>query len=274
MNIAHRGILAGTLALAACAWGPLPASAAQALQGANVYGRTGLLFTDTAQVAGDGKGLAGAHLLMFSDDDFDGFSALFGAGYGIQQVELYGSGELASRDPDQGDSASGLGSINVGGRWQLPVTGRDLPDFAVGLDISHGPLDDDLGPDGTDITLKGMATHVIAPQGLLINGGLGILFVDEREVQVVTPVGTFTAESDSDTVIQLNAGAAYPFTPSLTGIVELAINQFGEDAGALSLGVRGKTRGGIGFQGLLSFGLDEAPDLALGAGLFVGFGGL
>jgi hypothetical protein len=91
---------------------------------------------------------------------------------------------------------------------------------------------------------------------------VGLLFVGGR------------GDQDGDTVLQLEAGAGYPFTPKLSGIAELAINRFGDDDGRFSFGLRGKATPTIRWQALLGFGVGkDAVDTTVGGGVRWAFGG-
>jgi len=253
---------------------------ADALAGTNVYGRSGLLFTDTADVSPTGQGAVSGHLLFGTDDDFDQISLPVGVNYGIaDNIEVSANIPFVSVDLDVpagsgiDDSRSGLGSFTFGGKLRVPGNGRDMPDFGVGLDLAYGPLSDDLGGDGLDFNIKGMVTHRFAG-GLLVNGGLGIIRIGEHEIEFTHPVTgqKMTVDSDSDTDLQVNAGLGYGLTPGLTGIAEFAINQFGDDAGVFAVGLRGGSN--VRFQGLVGLGIgSDAADVTVGGGVSMGFGG-
>lgn len=260
--------LAMTLAFAsqtvhAKARGSSISSSKSALTGTNTGARTGLFFSDTAQTPGDGKAFFTGHLLYGMDDNFDLLQIPFGANYGIgPDFELSGTLEFVHLSLDlpanaaADDSRSGLGNITVGGKYVIRHPGEIPPDIGFGVDVSHGPLSDDLGDDATDVTFKGMITHTVAG-GLLVNGGLGFLVLGDRGGQ------------DNDVVVQVNGGVGYPLTPALTGIAELGVNQFGDDDGIFAFGVRGGLR--QRFQILLGFGIgDASPDITLGAGVRFG----
>jgi hypothetical protein len=249
-------LLWGTAAVAA----PRPESSGF-ITGSNVFGQTGLLFTETAQTVGDGNASGTAHLTFGSGDDVDVLSVPVGFNVGLSpDFELAGHAEFQSVDAPWGD-ASGAGYLALNGKYVFPHRNADLPHFAASVEVAHGPLSDDLGDDGTDVTLKGLVSHW-APHQLLLNGGLGILVQGSR------------AGADNDTVLQLEGGLGYPLTPSLTGIAELALNRFGEDTGLVSFGLRGGRQAGLGWQALLGLGIGSAsPDLTVGGGLRWGFGG-
>lgn len=240
------------------------------LTGTNVFGRTGLLFSDTAQVPDKGRGAFVASLLYGSGDDVDYINLPFGGNYGVaDNFELSASVDYLAVELDLpplpasaavDDEASGLNRITVGGKYRIPASSNDMPDFAVGLDISNGPMEDDLGDSGTDINLKGMATFKVRSD-LLVNGGLGILLEDDRN------------GVDGDNALQLNGGAAYKLRPDLAGIVELSINGRGEDDGVLAGGVRGRLGSGSArFHALLGLGIgSDAADFILGTGVQLPF---
>src|SRR5687767_1896517 len=115
-------------ALASGAGAATSKSAAGPRKGPNVSGRTGLIFTDTAQTVGAGRGQASAHVLLATDDDFDKFSLPVGFSFGpADDIELGANLDFVSLDPDRGDNESGLGTFTGSGRWKLPVQGADVP---------------------------------------------------------------------------------------------------------------------------------------------------
>lgn len=236
--------------------------------GTNIFGRSGLFFTDTAETSAWGRGSFTGHFLYDTDDDYNQIRLPFGFNYGLMEnVEISANLPFISRDLDApagvDDSQSGLGSLAVGGKLRVPGH-NSMPDIGLGLDLGYGPLSDDIGEDGLDFNVKGMVTQTFS-NGILVNGGLGVIHIGSRDIDG-------GGETDSETEVQLNGGVGVPLMPNLTGIAELAINQFGEDNGVFSLGVRGGR--GVKGQVLLGIGVgDNAPDLSLGAGVNVGFGG-
>jgi hypothetical protein len=184
-----------------------------------------------------------------------------GVNYGLSHNwELGAHAEFLSVDTPAGDE-SGAGYVSASGKYVFPHRAAEGPHFAALAELAHGPFDDDLGDDGTDVTVKGLVTHWM-PNQLMLNGGLGLLFVGER------------GPADDDTVIQVEAGVGYPLTARLTGIAELAVNRFGEDTGLASFGLRGGRQAGLGWQAFLGLGIgSDSPDLTLGAGLRQAFGG-
>lgn len=242
----------------------IPAFAAaegEVITGSNVFGQTGLLFTETAQTVGHGRGAGTLFATLGSDDDVNVLNIPLGFAYGVSpHFELSGHGEFTSVNVDgPGEDRSGAGYIAFNGKYAFPRRDAALPVFAVSVEVAQGPLSEDLGDDGTDVTIKGLATHWGSSR-LLLNGGVGVLVVGSR------------GGADSDTVVQLDGGLGYALTPGLTGIGELALNRFGEDTGLVSFGLRGGLAAGLGWQALLGLGIGSAsPDITLGAGLRWGF---
>jgi hypothetical protein len=231
--------------------------------GSNVYGRTGLLFTETAQTIQPGHASATGNILFSKNDQWKSLTIpVVGANYGVApHMEIAGSAEVLSEKVTGAASASGLGYLSVSGKYVFEAKKADMPDFAALAEISHGPLTKKLGDDGTNVTVKGLITRPL-PNKLLLNGGAGLLFVGSR------------THSSSDTVLQVEGGAGYPLTPKLTGIAELAVNRFGKDDGLFSLGLRGTTSSPAWrWQALVGFGVgSNAPDYTIGGGVRYSFG--
>jgi hypothetical protein len=231
--------------------------------GSNVYGRTGLLFTETAQTIQPGHASATGNLLYWKKDQVKIYTMPeIGANYGVApNMEVGGSIEYLSLHAPGGFSASGLGYFSVSGKYVFEAKEANMPDFAALAEISHGPMAKKLGDSGNDFTLKGLVTRPL-PNKLLLNGGAGLLFVGSRD------------NIDGETVFQVEAGAGYPFTPELTGIAELAVNRFGKNDGVFSVGVRGTTSmPALRWQALLGFGVGSyAADYTIGGGVRYSFG--
>jgi len=149
----------------------------------------------------------------------------------------------------------------VSGKYVFEAKEADMPDFAALAEISHGPMAKKLGDSGTDFTVKGLVTRPL-PNKLLLNGGAGFLHLGSRD------------GSQSETVFQVEGGAGYPLTPTLTGIAELAVNRFGKNEGLFSLGVRGTTLvPAWRWQALVGFGVgSNASDYVIGGGIRYSFG--
>lgn len=243
------------------------------LQGPTLGGPTGLFFADTAQVSPPHSGYWGAGFLYGSFDHVDQMTIPFFVNHGVaENLELSASLPFISEHFDVPDGLdlkkdeSGLGNLTFGGKYKIPNLPSDMPDFAIGADLGFGPLSSDLGGNGVDIHVKGAATYML-PQGLLVNGGLGILHTGSRDVKVAG----ITVTTDGDTSVQLNGGLEYPLTPELSGIAELDINQFGKNDGVLAVGVRGGAA--LRFQALIGLGIgSNAPDFTLGGNIGIPFG--
>lgn len=253
------------------------------ITGNNIYGRTGLLFSDTAEAPSQGMAGVTGHLLIGSGDDVDTIQLPLGVNYGLaENFEISAGIDYVSLKLDLPNvpganldkSRSGLNVLTLGGKYVIPRPGGAPFDMALGMDISHGPLTSEIGEDGTDIGLKGILSYTVMPQKVFLNGGLGLLFVDGRDVEtrVVNPitgaVTTVKANGDSDTVLQVNGGLGYMLNPNLMGIAELGINQLGDDNSVLAFGVRGRASDTLTWQALLGLGLNDNPsDIILGGGL-------
>lgn len=221
--------------------------------GINLYGRPGLIYTDSAEAPAVSRGHVGIHADYESMTDSSAFRVPFGASYGIaQDLQLHASLDFLSVSPDMDEGRSGLNALTFGGKYAFPGSRPNTPSFAVGLDITTLPLSDDLGPSGTDIHPKGMITHTF-PSGLVLMGELGFVI---------------TGKQKEDDFIQLKGGVGIPFTPALSGIAELSVNEYGDSGSALAFGVRGRGGRKTGFQAFLGIGLgDAAPDFTLGGGV-------
>lgn len=230
--------------------------------GVNLYGRPGLIYTDSAETPAVSKGHVGIHADYESMTGGSAFRVPFGASYGIaQDLQLHASLDFLSVSPDVGEGASGLNALTFGGKYAFPASRPSVPSFAVGLDITTSPLSGDLGPSSTDIHPKGMITHTF-PSGLVLMGEFGFVITGKKTID--TPFGELKV--DVDDFIQLKGGVGIPFTPALSGIAELSINEYGDSGSALAFGVRGGRK--TGFQAFLGIGLgDAAPDFTLGGGV-------
>ncbi len=249
------------------------------IPGTNVYGRTGLFFTDTAEAPSEGSASVTGHLLYGSGDELDTIQLPVGVNLGlVENLELSAGIDYARIKFDYpgtaGNTESGLNVLTVGGKYVIPRLAGEPLNLAVGLDISHGPLTSKLGNDGTDFTLKGIMSYTLMPQKVFLNGGIGLLFLDGRDVetQAVDPltgaVSTVKAKGDGDTVFQLNGGMGLMLNPDLMAIAELGINQLGDDSSILSGGLRGRASDSLTWQALLGIGLNDNPsDFVLVGGL-------
>jgi hypothetical protein len=254
------------------------ASTKQYIDGTTQSGRSGMFFTGAAEAPAVGHGNITGSVAYNSSSGWSGLDLpMVGINYGVvKNLELAASLPFQISSPDGGDSQTGLGVFSFGGKYVIPS--QDVK-FAVGLDILTGPVTKDLtGVRGTDVNPKGLITYRIpGAGGLVLNGELGFVITGDRSSDVSVPYwdGTgisYRTESFStnpDDYIQLKAGLGVPFTPTLTGIGELAINQYGKEGSAMALGVRTGTK--TKFQAMLGIGLgDAAPDFTLGGAVVFG----
>ena len=243
------------------------ASTKQYIDGLTFGGHSGMIFTESAETpaAGHGNVILGANYMSSTGSDtFD--LPWLGVDYGVaKNLEIGANVPLKFASYDGGGSASGLGTLGFGGKYVFPT--QDV-NFGVGLDIYTGAITKKLTDNarGTDVNPKGLLTYKIpGAGGLVLNGELGFVITGDRTVKY----GDYEFSVNPDDFIQLKAGLGVPFTPTLTGIGELGINQFGKEGSSLGFGIRtgGKTK----FQALLNIGLgDAAPDFTLGGAVVFG----
>lgn len=233
-------------------------SAQKYIDGTTQSGRSGMFFTGAAEAPAVGHGNLTAAVDYNSSSGWTGFDIpSVGINYGvIKNLELAASLPFQISSPDGGDSQSGLGVLSFGGKYVIPS--KDV-NFAVGLDLLTGPLNRDLvgGYRRTDLSPKGLVTYRIPGSGgLVLNGEFDIVITGDQKYEGGASVS-------ADDFIQLKGGIGVPFTPALTGIGELAINQYGKEGTAMAFGVRTGTKTKL--QALMGIGLgDVAPDFTLG----------
>src|SRR5581483_7053815 len=210
------------------------------VSGTNIWGRAGLLYADTAEVASVGQIEGSAHFTYQSlaSASFAGYSSsddLFGIPFGLhfgaaENLDLYASGDLminsiSSNVPGFVGGSSSQFLINIGGKYRIAATNSKTPDFAVGGDVT-------IPTNGGNavVTPKGMVTYTL-DSGLLLNGEMGIAIA-----------GT--------TYVLADAGVGVPFGDKFTGIAEIGANQNGYLGSVLAAGVRADLSG-MKLQGLL-----------------------
>jgi len=232
------------------------------IEGTTQDGRTGMFFSQTADTSAVGHGKITAAVDYGSSSGYSVLEIpLFGINYCVvKNLELGASIPFELVSVDGGDSQSGLGSLTLGGKYVIP---SQKVNFAVGLDIMVGPLSEDLGQSSTDFSPKGMVTYTL-PTGMVLNGELGFVITGDQTYTHVHMDGHVEEVSyNADDYIQLKGGVGIPFTPKLTGIAELGVNQFGDSGSAMGFGIRTGTKTKL--QALLAIGLgDGAPDFTLG----------
>jgi hypothetical protein len=242
-------------------------------KGSNVSGRTGLIWTQTADTVAKGKFAGAAHLtLMTTSNSMEAYgyktettSTVFdipvGGKYGVApNIELGASIDFMSISSstkttpavtgagDGDDSSSGLNDFTFGGKYVIEGK-KDPVNFGFGMDISVGPMSDDFGDSSADFNPMGLVTY--EKDAMVLNGMLGFVI---------------TGAEGADDFVQFGAGAGLALSPKLTGMVELGINSFGKEASVLGVGIR--TASKTQLQAFLGLGLgDAAPDFVLGAGV-------
>lgn len=224
------------------------------LSGTNTMGRSGLFFADDSEVAGVGKIEGSAHLTYSSPaSGFNNLSIPFGAHFGIaENFELSAAGVLGIFDTPSftfgpitipGSSASSFG-IDLGGKYKLHLKGEGAkPEISLGGDVlipTNG---------GSAVaTPRGTVSYTLSQSGLYLNGDLGV-------------------HISTATYVSFDAGAGYPFSNNLTGIVEIGANQSGNGGSLLAGGVRAGADH-FKFQGFLGIPLNGGGVL-LGGGIIV-----
>jgi len=239
------------------------ASSKQYIDGSTLDGRTGMFFTGAAEAPAVGHGNITAGVNLYTGTGYTNFDLpMVGINYGIvKNLELAASLPLQFESPSVGDSQSGLGVFSIGGKYVIPAKSVN---FAVGMDIRTGPVSKDLGYRTTVFNPKGLVTYRIpGADGLVLNGEFGVGFWSTGDTTYTIGGYSYTVAGVSDSYVQLKAGVGYPFSPKLTGIAELGINEFGDSGSALAVGIRTGTKTKL--QALASIGLGAgAPVFMLG----------
>lgn len=235
----------------------------QYIDGSTLDGRTGMFFTGAAEAptAGHGHLTLGANL--YTGSGYTAFDLpMVGINYGVvKNLELAASLPLKFDSYSGGGSQSGLGVLSFGGKYVIPSKNVN---FAVGMDIQTGPVSKDLGYRSTVINPKGLVTYRIpGAEGLVLNGEFGLGFWSTSDTTYSYGGYTVTTPGVSSSYVQVKAGLGYPFSPKLTGIAEIGINEFGDAGSALAVGIRTGTKTKL--QALASIGLGSmATDFMLG----------
>jgi hypothetical protein len=215
------------------------------LSGANLWGRPGLIFADTAEVGEVGKIQGTANFLFESVPlPFTNTMMLpFGANAVVAKnldIFLGGAYSAINYNSDLGWPAATAFTINGGLKYAVKGEDSSSPDFSIGEDLS-------IPTNGGIVvaTTRGCMTYTVDSK-LLLNADAGI---------AITNTPYFVG----------SAGLAYAFSPNFTGIAEIGGNQLGYSNSILSAGFRGGKNTFL-FQG--TFGLNMAN------GQFVGGGGI
>lgn len=230
----------------------------QYVDGISSDGHMGMFYTGAAKVPAVGHGNIALGVNYNSSSNLNVFEFPWcSLDYGVaKNFELAAGLPLEIIDPSVGDGKTGLGEFRFGGKYLIPA---DKVDFAVALDVQTGPLTKDLyspaGTRSTDVNPKGLVTYKIPGDGnLVLNGEFGFVI---------------TGADDSSNYVQLKAGLGVPFSSKLTGIGELAINQYGDNGSSMAVGIR--TAGKTKWQVMMGIGLDNAaPDFTLGGAVVFG----
>ncbi len=203
------------------------------IEGADLNGRPGYFFADTANTPNQGQIMGAAH--VWFDSAFNGLSIPFGGAYGItDQIQVHASSSFYAAG-----GLSGLNFLTFGGKYGFKHVAPGL-NIAAGLDLSIGPLyvanASALGFDP-----YGIVTYTFI-DGLQLNGQLGVFVPGGRSyanpLYGIIPNQPQNISLTPPAYLQFNAGAAYPFDPDLTGIAELAVNGEGNAATPLIVGLR------------------------------------
>ncbi|HVZ80869.1 MAG TPA: hypothetical protein VHE12_08730 [bacterium] len=209
------------------------------LSGTNTWGRSGLLFGDTADVAALRTIEGSAHLLYSSPvSGVNNFGIPFGGHFGIaDNVELSAAGDLELQ------SATGYSSsiflLDLGGKYKFHTKNENL-----GLALGGDVLIPTSGGGSAIVTPRGVVSYTL-PSGMLVNGDMGI-------------------HISSATYVSVDAGLGYPFSNNFTGMVEIGANQNGNGGSVLGAGFRAGADQ-FKFQGLLGIPLN-------GGGVVIGGG--
>jgi hypothetical protein len=206
------------------------------LGGANLDGKPGYFFSDTASTLNKGQVMGAAHLTFDSWGNV--LQIPIGASFGISDKLLVN----VNTSFFSANSVSGLYFLGFGGKYGFTTTNPALK-IAAGLDFAVGPLSNALGTNIFGFDPYGVVTYTFN-DGFQLNGKLGLY------VQTYS----FGGYSGSYSFFQCDLGAAYPFDANLTGIAELATN--------------GVVNGGLGGTPLL-VGIRTGHDVQ-----FQAFGGL
>ncbi|MGH7740104.1 MAG: hypothetical protein ACREL1_08160 [bacterium] len=224
--------------------------------GANMNGRPGYFYADTASTPSKNQLMGAAHVIFSSPGSE--LTVPFGAAYGItNRLQVHASTSFYT-----GNGLSGLNNLTFGGKYGFPDVAKGL-DIAAGLDFAIGPLSN-AGYSTLSFDPYGVATYTFA-DGFQLNGQLG-LYVPGGYSVTYNILGTpYTASYSLPAYLQFNAGVAYPFDSKLTGIAEIAVNGAGNGDTPLVVGIR--TGKDVQFQALGGLDLAGTVGVVLGGGI-------
>jgi len=230
------------------------------INGANMNGRPGYFFADTANSPDKGQIMGAAHVVFYSAGSL--LNIPFGAAYGLtDQLQLHASTAFYSVG-----GGSGLSNLTFGGKYAFKHVSPGL-DVAAGLDFAVGPLSN-AGYSTFSFDPYGVVTYNFV-DGFQLNGQLGVYVPGGYSID--NPLyGFFPGEPKTfsytpPAYLQFNAGAAYPFDHELTGIAELAVNGQGSGDTPLVVGIR--TGKDVQFQALGGLDLAGTVGVIIGGGI-------
>ena len=192
-------------------------------------------------------------------------------GYGVtKDLEVYGTLPFVSNSYT-GASSSGIGSIQLGGKYIIAGKGSTPVNFGLGADIGFAGSDKVTPYSGVNFGLKGMVTSKTG--GILLNGTLGYVITGSSNITVtyVNPFPPYNVVSSTVSFnpadyVYLSGGVGVPFTPTITGIAELNINPYGTDSSNILAGIRAGQKTQL--QAGLTIGIGSAAaDIGLLAGV-------
>jgi hypothetical protein len=218
------------------------------INGGNVNGRPGYFYSDTAYTPEKGVFIGGAHAAFYSLGSQ--LSIPFGGAYGITK-DLQVS---ANTNFYAGSGVSGLGNLTLGGKYAFKISNDHLK-IAAGLDLPIGPLSNS-GYSTVNFVPYGVGTYNFQ-DGFQLNGQLGIYIPGGYKI------GAFSYTPAA--FVQLNAGAAYPFSKDLTGIAEFDINGLGSANSPLIAGIR--TGHDVQLQAFAGLDLASTVGVLVGGGV-------
>jgi hypothetical protein len=216
----------------------------EVLSGANIWGRSGLIFADTAEVGSVGK-IQGSGNFVYETIANGGVVMLpFGANAVVaENLDIFLGGVYSSMsfNNDMDIDIPSATAFAITGGLKYGVKGSDgSPDFSIGEDLA-------IPTNGGNVTAttRGVMSYTVDSK-LMLNAAAGF---------ALTGTPYFVCD----------AGAAYAFNPGLTGIAEIGANQLGYSNSILAAGIRaGKSA--LSFQGTLGIDISN--------GMFVGGAGV
>jgi len=208
------------------------------LSGTNVNGRSGLIYADTAQVAGLGQVEGSAHFTLQTFTGGNFINIPFGGHFGIaRNFEISASGTPVITTIDGFGSGSAF-LLTFGGKYKFDLKTDAPVDLALGADVTI-PVDGG----SAIVTPRGVVSYTLA-SGVLLNGMLGV-------------------NISGGSTVSASAGAGVPFSPNFTGLIEIGANP-SVLAGGIRIG-----QDAFKFQALLGVPLNGASGVILGGGIIL-----